>query len=367
MYDALGRRIEDLQDNLKGIRSSLVLEVRAARVSGFGEETQEFRLLSRRGGGGGGGSGCGSELRLRAPCGNSLEDCTCGRLSSPPAPVGVGSLSSAIDAAREAVAVAAAAATAAAGDGTERGSLRERGGYYAGGNSSSARTGIAARKSKKRRRVLEDDGEEDNEQQHQHGGQREAPARAGATVPRESPNREPRGQERRVDIRDAGFVSENKNRSSTIAGTGSGTFYGTSSSGGDCGDNSGANFSGSLDEIKRQMGKNPLELERSKNALEEEMRAAEGRGRGGNHDQEGLSGGEDSSTSAGGGFFAAVPEGSSDEAARKVGREEGGEVDGRGSGRRDGGGNWSAVSACRNPYVALVLLEIHAFPFTRWL
>ena len=44
-YDRLNRRIEDLQDSLKGVRTSLVLTVRGVRITGYGEETQEFLSL----------------------------------------------------------------------------------------------------------------------------------------------------------------------------------------------------------------------------------------------------------------------------------------------------------------------------------
>lgn len=245
-FDALSTRIEALQDNLKEIRSSLVLEVRSVRVSGFGEETQEFRLLPR------GGRLSGGELRLRPLCGNSLKECICGGASSssPPGPARKGSLAAAIRLAREAAAdivdTPKNAATQQEESARDRGEgdVLSSGGGCGNGGAAKKRlttTGAGARKAK-RRRVLNDESDDDD-------------------------------------------------------------------SGG-----------GGLDEIKRQMGKDPLDLERSKRALEEEIRVGEGRrghhqqGRGKNYS------GQDSVVSAQGGF-ASVSSAGEEAGGSTVGRE----------------------------------------------
>lgn len=158
--------------------------------------------------------GGGEELRLLPPCGNGLEHCVCWASSSPPKPVCNGSLPSAIEAAREAAAAAAAAAVA------DRGPPRERGNddHRDDGNSAGGSAAAAGREAK-RRRVLNDPGSKRSDEQE----------RGGARMRRAS-------------------QAESASASSDVP----------------------------LDEIKRQMGKNPLELERRKDAFEEETRTAGG-------------------------------------------------------------------------------------------
>lgn len=242
VYDRLNRRIEDLQDGIKRIRSNLVLEVRAFRVTGFGEEMQEMRLLRRSSE----ETSASSDLRLRPPCGYSLEECTCGEASSPPGPVCEGSLRLAVKAAREAGVKAEA----------EVGRLnaaRET----ADGNSSAQKDGVGdvgrvsriGESSKKRRFVFEE--EEDDEKGF---------------------------KKRRGGIRNGGGGGDddeklrNKKSCSSFAGVGEKE---SSSHKDDIKNRNNCSSSSSLDEIKRQMGKNPLELERRKRALEEEVLAAE--------------------------------------------------------------------------------------------
>lgn len=229
VYDGLNRRIEDLQDAIKRIRSNLVLEVRAFRVTGFGEEMQEMRLMRR----GSEGTSASSDLRLRPPCGYSLEECTCGEALSPPGPVREGNLRLAVEAAREAAVKAEAEAEAGKLD-ASRGTVDGNSSARTDGVGDDGRTWRVGKSSKKRRFVFE---EEDDKESF--GG----------------------GDDEKL---------HSKKRCSYIAGLGENA----SSIDKDCVKNSSS--SSSLDEIKRQMGKNPLELERRKRALEEEVLMAEG-------------------------------------------------------------------------------------------
>ncbi|CAM9124412.1 unnamed protein product, partial [Sphacelaria rigidula] len=214
-FDDLDRRLVELQDNLKAVRLALVNEVRAVRVSKWGEEYQEFSF--KRGGGGCGGGG-GTDLRLGPPCGDSLEHCRCSQ-ESPPGPVEKGSLGTTVAAAAEAAAAAAAA--------------------------------ISENEEDIRRDIVGAAAE--------HEGRRVA--RGG-------------GNDTGQRFANAGHIS----RSTARGGTRGGRFSGGNSSSTDPGDGLG---NGSLDEIKRQMGKNPLDLERKRKALDAEMLEGESAGKGG--------------------------------------------------------------------------------------
>lgn len=231
----MDRRIKDLQDNLKDVRRTFVLDVRAARVSGWGEETQEF-LLKLRG-------GTGSEIRLRPPCGYTLEECTCGVDSRPPQPVQKGALGLAVAKAKEIGGAAAAASAVVSRDSCSVIRGDENDGRGAPGDAVAGRR----QRSVKRRRVLNDEGGEEGYPEE--GGRRQAGSGPSSSHDGDHPHQDGRNN------------SSSSSRSSRIQG-----------SGGTC---------SSLDEIKRQMGKNPLELERSRNALEAEMRGGtfeEGKG-----------------------------------------------------------------------------------------
>lgn len=238
VYDGINRRIEDLQDAIKRIRSNLVLEVRAFRVTGFGEEMQEMRLVRR----GSEETSASSDLRLRPPCGYSLEECTCEEASSPPEPVRKGGLRFAVESAREVAVKAEAEAEAGKLDAayeTVDGIPSTR----TDGICSDGRTWGVAKSSKKRRFVFE---EEDDKEIFYQG---------------------------RGGIRGSGDDEKlcNKKSCSNITGLGenANSIHKDTS-------RSNSSSSSSLDEIKRQMGKNPLELERKKRALEEEVLVAEG-------------------------------------------------------------------------------------------
>lgn len=222
-FDALSIRLEDLQENLKAIRNTLVLEVRAVRVSGWGEEAQEFRL-SR-------GGASGSDLRLRPPCGDTLEECTCGMSS--PKPIKEGALSAVMKMAanRAHAGGGSSAAHDSAGEGDE--DINEVHSRDDGDNTMQgirARMPRAAPRPSNKRRVLDGDVDADGDSSEDSSGDEEAPRTGKAGGRRlESEGKRPRT--------DAGCSS--------------------------------------LDEIKRQMGKNPVDMESSKNALEEELRAGE--------------------------------------------------------------------------------------------
>lgn len=228
----MDRRIKDLQDNLKDVRRTLVLDVRAARVSGWGEETQEF-LLKLRGRN-------DSEIRLRPPCGYTLEECTCGVDSRPPQPVQRGALGLAVAKAKEIGAAAGAAAATAASALVGRASCSGSGGDDKYGRDA-PRDAVAGRRQRsfKRRRVLDDEGDEE-------GNPEEGERRQAGSGPRGS--------------HDGDYPQQGGRSKSSSSSNRSGIIHDVS---GTC---------SSLDEIKRQMGKNPLELERSRNTLEAEMR-----------------------------------------------------------------------------------------------
>lgn len=257
-FDDLDRRLVELQDNLKAVRLALVNEVRAVRVSKWGEEYQEFSF--KRGGGGCGGGG-GTDLRLGPPCGDSLEHCRCSQ-ESPPGPVEKGSLGTTVAAAAEAAAAAAAAISENEEDIVVR-RVRQKGKGYG-----VATTGLgAARTTGSRPRVLDDDD----------AGQAAEKRRdiVGAAAEHEG-RRVARGGGNDTGQRfaNAGHIS----RSTARGGTRGGRFSGGNSSSTDPGDGLG---NGSLDEIKRQMGKNPLDLERKRKALDAEMLEGESAGKGG--------------------------------------------------------------------------------------
>lgn len=158
------------------------------------------------------------ELRLSPPCGNGLEFCVCGASSSPPKPLRNGSLTGAIEAAREAAA-AVAAEVADRGPPRGRATDDDDDGRSNTDGSGAVDTGAGGRKAK-RRRVLNVPGSSNRSDDQE---ERERLMRARRRAPQaESPSTN--------DV--------------------------------------------PLDEIKRQMGKNPMELERRKAVLEEETRTA---------------------------------------------------------------------------------------------
>lgn len=150
-----------------------------------------------------------------------------------PGPVAEGSLSSAIGTARK-------AAAAAAADNAEQDTLCGR---KSSDDSQAVRLAGGGRVNKRRRVLLDDEDGEELDQEVQQSG------------------------------RTAGYAlgTSKKSRSSM-----SGTAPVTSSPGQGDGEVSGNHFNGSsLDDIKRQMGKNPRELDRRKTFLEQEVWAAE--------------------------------------------------------------------------------------------
>ncbi|CAN0094677.1 unnamed protein product, partial [Hapterophycus canaliculatus] len=224
-FDAVNLRIEDLQETIKRLREFLVQAVRGARVNKFGEETQELRLKPRGGG--------GAELRLQPPCGSSLEDCTCGASPLPPKPVREGSLQRAVEMASEA---AAAAAAAEHDVDTERPLPLS---HRPGGDS---------------------------------GDELSRDSGSDGSGPRPNSNAAGREAKRRRVSTGAGSVGRDRGTGRPRAGRAPGAAPSPTSA-----------SDVPLDEIKRQMGKNPLDLERRRRALEEEtlMNPSRGRGSGG--------------------------------------------------------------------------------------
>lgn len=262
--------MKDLQDNLKAVRLALVHDVRAVRVSGWGEESQEFRF-SRGGGGSGGGGGhaVSVDLRLRPPCGDTLEECCCSR-EAPPQPVEKGSLR----------ATMAAAAAAALQDGDGDGDqivrrVRQKG----EGHETTTAAGAGAVRNSRKRRFLDDDDDDEGWQDVPPAQQQQQQQRNGKpTSNTRNDIGEGEGEITAEARRKTGNACDNAGKSfatgpigrSARGGTGSRRSGGTNSGSTDESYGGDAATS-SLDEIKRQMGKNPLDLVRSRKALEDEM------------------------------------------------------------------------------------------------
>lgn len=251
------------------MRNALVLEVGAVRVSAWGEESQELRFTR-------GGGATAIDIRLRPPCGGTLEECTC-RVDSLPRPVAKGSLAVTMN---SAAAAAAAVSAVLEDDDLNNTVLDGSGGSRNVEHRTRLREGSAANatatmsKSKKQR-VFDGDGYEEN-----------SDVREGQTQEGVSCGRETEEFAQEVDDRNHRSLWEASTRhrqGANTHNTKSNHRSSRSSSSNNNKDNKNNinninnnsnavdNSSGSLDEIKRQMGKNPLDLERSRNALEEEM------------------------------------------------------------------------------------------------